>query len=496
MAADSKPFLLVDGSSYLYRAFHALPALTTSRGEPTGAVYGMASMLRRALSDYQPEHVVVVFDAIGETFRDELFAAYKANRAPMPDDLSQQVPSVYQLVRALGIPLLEVPGVEADDVIGTLVTQARRLGLRCVIASSDKDLAQLVDDGVAIANTMDGSALDTAGVTAKFGVAPRQMTDFLALVGDAVDNVPGVSKVGPKTAAKWLSHYGGLEELIAHADEVRGKVGENLRASLEHLPLWRELVTIRCDVPLDVGPLDLRREGLDRASLCALYTRLEFKSWLAELLAHNEESPSENSQRRDEVVFEEEQLQRWLEQLRGAELFAFDTETTSLDYVAGEIVGVSFAVEPGSAAYVPLAHDYTDAPAQLSREHVLEALRPLLEDAQKAKVGQNLKFDMSILAQHGITLRGVRYDTMLESYVLDSTAGRHDMYSLALQHLGQRTTRFEDIAGKGLAQLPFNQVELGRAAPYAAEDADVALRLHQVLWPRPRTCAEAAFRRH
>ena len=484
MAAESAPFLLVDGSSYLYRAFHALPALLTSHGEPTGAVYGMANMLRRAITDYRPEYMVVVFDAVGETFRDEMFAAYKANRAPMPDDLSQQVPLVHELIRALGIPLLEVPGVEADDVIGTLATQARLLGLRCVIATGDKDLAQLVDEQVSLVNTMDGSALDPAGVAAKFGVPPGLITDYLALIGDAVDNVPGVPKVGPKTAAKWLLQYGPLDQLIEHADEVKGKVGENLRASLEQLPLWRDLVTIRCDVPLTIGPCELRRKPQDRQSLSALYTRLEFKSLLAELLQEHDEHQSGNTELRDEVVLEEEQLQGWLDRLQAAELFAFDTETTSLDYIGAEIVGVSFGVEVGSAAYIPLAHDYPGAPRQLSRTHVLTLLRPLLEDEDKAKVGQNLKFDMSILAQYGIDLRGVRYDTMLESYVLDSTAGRHDLYSLALQHLGLRTTRFEDIAGKGLAQLPFNRVDLSQAAPYAAEDADVALRLHQVLWPR------------
>jgi DNA polymerase-1 len=473
--------ILVDASSYLFRAFHAMPSLTNSRGEPTGAVYGMVNMLRRLLADYEPTHVALVFDAPGRTFRDDLYPEYKANRPPMPKELASQLEPIDEVVRAMGFPVLAIPGVEADDVIGTLTEQARAAGLATVISSGDKDLAQLVNERVTLVNTMDGSRLDAGGVEAKFGVPPVRMVDYLALVGDSVDNVPGVPKVGPKTAVKWLQDYGSLEGVVAHAEAIRGKVGENLRASLGQLPLSRELVTIKRDVALDISPRKLTLAAPDREALKDLFGRLEFRTWLSELLDAGGQA---GDARVYETVLDEGAFQVWMKRLEAAELFAFDTETTSLDYMAAELVGVSFAVEPRQAAYVPLAHDYAGAPAQLPRERVLEALRPLLEEPGRPKLGQNLKYDMSVLARYGIELRGIRYDTMLESYVLDSTATRHDMDSLALKYLSHRTIHFEDIAGKGAKQLTFNAIDLEQAGPYAAEDADVTLRLHRVLWPR------------
>jgi DNA polymerase-1 len=486
--AEAPLLVLVDGSSYLYRAYHALPSLSTSAGRPTGAVYGMTSMLRRLLADYRPGYAAVVFDAPGRTFRDDLYAEYKANREAMPDDLASQVEPIHAVVRALGLPLLLVPGVEADDVIGTLALRARAEGFETLVSTSDKDLAQLVGRGITLVNTMDGSRLDPEGVVAKFGVPPERIVDYLALVGDPVDNVPGVPRVGPKTAAKLLGEFGSLDAVVARADEVTGKVGESLRGSLGQLPLSRDLVTLRCDLGLEVGPTDLRVSPPDRAELQRLYGELEFRSWLAETLQPGEETAPRGSdaaqEPRYETVLDEEGLGRWLEALRGAELFAFDTETTGLDYIQAELVGVSFAVEPGHAAYVPVGHGYPGAPAQLDRNRVLSTLRPLLEDPERVKVGHNLKFDMSVLARYGIELAGLRYDTMLESYVLDSGASRPDMDSMALKFLGHRTIHYEDVAGKGNTQVCFSQVPLEAAAPYAAEDADVTLRLHQALWPR------------
>lgn len=484
--ASDPPFILIDGSHYLYRAFHAMPSFSNSEGEPTGATYGMANMLRKLLDDYRPEYVAVVFDAKGKTFRDVLYPDYKANRPPMPEELVAQIEPVHELVRALGFPVLVVPDVEADDVIGTLATRASELGMQALMASGDKDLAQLVDEQVTMANTMDGTLLDVDGVKAKYGVPPRLIIDFLSLVGDSVDNVPGVPKVGPKTAVKWLEAYGSLDGVMEHAPQIKGKVGENLRDSLAGLPLSRELVTIKRDVALELGPRDLKLQPPDTAKLQEIYARLEFRSWLSELLSQRRgsEVESQTLEVEYETVLDEPSLNAWVQRLGEAEVFAFDTETTSLDYMRAQIVGVSFAIEPGEAAYVPVAHDYRDAPAQLSRSTVLETLRPLLEDQARAKVGQNLKYDMSVLANHGIVLRGIRFDTMLESYVLDSTATRHDMDSLSLKYLNHRTIHFEDIAGKGAKQLTFNQIPLEKAAPYAAEDADITLRLHQQLWPK------------
>lgn len=483
---DAKPLILVDGSSYLYRAFHALPSLSNSKGEPTGAVYGVTNMLRRLLTDYQPEYVAVVFDAKGKTFRDEMYPQYKANRPPMPEELAQQIKPIHAVVGALGFPILEVAGVEADDVIGTLVRQAVQISMPVLIATSDKDMTQLVSAQVSVANTMDGSELDPVGVEAKFGVPPSQIVDYLALIGDTVDNVPGVPKVGPKTAARWLKEYGSLDDVMNRSDEIKGKVGENLRSSLEHLPLSRALVTIKCDVNLGLGVPDLRRREADIPVLRKLYSELEFKTWLRELSSGDDEHGGsvERPELRYDTILDERRLAHWLDRLRDAELFAFDTETTSLDYMEAELVGVSFSVEPGEAAYVPVGHDYAGAPRQLSRDHVLQLLSPMLEDPQVLKLGQNLKYDMSVLARYGICMAGIRFDTMLESYVLDSTATRHDMDSLALKYLNHETIHFEDVAGKGAKQLTFNEVPLEQAAPYAAEDADVTLRLHHVLWPR------------
>lgn len=485
----TKPLVLVDGSSYLYRAFHALPALTNSRGEPTGAVYGVVNMLRRLLADYAPERMAVVFDARGKTFRDELFAEYKANRPPMPDELASQVEPLHAIVRALGLPLLVEPGVEADDVIGTLAARAAAAGQPVVISTGDKDMAQLVDEHVTLVNTMSNTVLDRAGVEEKFGVPPERIIDFLTLVGDTSDNIPGVPKVGPKTAVKWLTEFGSLDGVVEHAAEIKGKAGENLCASLEQLPLSRRLATIRVDLELPGDPEALRLGEPDRERLVEWYRRMEFKSWLAELLEAGGDGESAGGGEGAEapaydLVLEEPALEAWLERLRAAELFAFDTETTSLAYMEARIVGVSFSVEPGEAAYVPLAHAYPGAPAQLDRDTVLERLRPLLEDPGRAKLGHNLKYDMSVLANHGIRLRGVACDTMLESYVLDSAQNRHDMDTLALKYLGRRTIHYEDVAGKGAKQITFDQVPLETAGPYAAEDADVTLQLHRNLWPR------------
>jgi DNA polymerase-1 len=522
---DTPDLVLIDGSSYLYRAFHALPPLTNSAGEPTGAVHGVLNMLLKFLRDYAPARVAVVFDAPGRTFRDELFAEYKAQRPPMPDELRSQIAPLLEAVEALGLPVLRVPGVEADDVIGTLARQAAHGGAQVLISTGDKDMAQLVDAHVTLINTMSGSVLDRDGVKAKFDVYPEQIIDYLALVGDASDNIPGIAQVGPKTAAKWLKQYGSLEQIIAHAAEVPGKAGENLRAGLATLALSRDLATIRCDLALPPQAADLKRRDVDRARLREIYRQLELRSLLGQLDAEDAAAAApglaaskgdsaskepgaapvpqaalpgagaaapadpiaaELAQlpRHYETILEWPVFERWLEALRAADLFAFDTETTSLDYMTTRIVGVSFCIEPGVAAYVPLAHDYEGAPPQLDRGRVLAALAPLLQDAGHPKLGQHLKFDMHVLANHGIALTGQRYDTMLESYVLNSTATRHDMDSMAEHYLGLRTIHFEDVAGKGARQISFDKVELGRAAEYAAEDADVTMRLHRALWPR------------
>jgi len=487
--AQSKPLVLVDGSSYLHRAFHAIRDLSTSSGEPTNAIYGVVSMLRRLRKDYEPERMAVVFDAPGPTFRSEIYPDYKANRPPMPEALASQIEPLHEIVQALGMPMLVIEGVEADDVIGTLARAERERGGEVVISTGDKDLAQLVDERVSLINTMNQEELDVAGVEAKFGVPPERIVDYLALVGDSSDNIPGVPKCGPKTAVKWLHQYGSLDEVIARADEVGGRIGENLRAAIGDVQRARELVTIRRDLELEPDPNDLRLREPDRERLRDLYRRLEFRSWLDEVAEAADDggesgTPAAADEPEYETILTEAALEDWLERLRAAELLAVDTETTSLEAADAELVGLSFAVEPGRAAYLPVAHRYAGAPDQLDRDRVLERLGPLLEDPDRPKVGQNLKYDMNVLARCGIELRGLRHDTMLESYCLDAVATRHDMDSLARRYLGVETTPFKALAGSGRNQITFDQVALEDAAPYAAQDADVTLQLHRALWPR------------
>jgi len=494
---------LIDGSSYLYRAFHALPPLTNSRGEPTGAVLGVVNMLLKFLRETNPARIAVVFDAPGKTFRDQLYAEYKSHRPPMPDDLRAQVDPLLEIVQALGLPLLRISGVEADDVIGTLAKRTADAGGTVVISTGDKDMCQLVGPQITLINTMSGSIYDRAGVKAKFDIWPEQMIDYLALVGDSSDNIPGIDKVGPKTAAKWLAQYSTLDNLVANAGEVSGKVGENLRAGLETLELSRRLATIRCDVDLPDTAQDLAPKPQHDEQLRSWYTRLGFQALLRGLGGSVETDsspvasvtlapPSDalelrpgiaDAPRDYEIVLDMAAFERWCVALEAADLFAFDTETTSLDYMAARIVGVSFCIEPGKAAYVPLTHDYVGAPPQLDRDTVLAKLRPLLESEQHAKLGHHLKYDAHVLANHGITLRGMRYDSMLESYVWNSVATRHDMDSAALRYLGITTISYEDVAGKGAKQIPFAQVSLEQAGEYAAEDADITMRLHRALWP-------------
>ncbi len=447
-------------------------------------------MLRRLEQDFPGSKVVVVFDAKGKTFRHDMFAEYKANRPPMPEDLASQIQPIHDIVRAMGLPLLIIPEVEADDVIGTLAHEATRKGIDVVISTGDKDMAQLVSDHVTLINTMTETRMDRDGVVEKFGVTPDQIIDYLALVGDKVDNIPGVNKCGPKTAVKWLEEHHNLDTIMARADEVKGKIGEYLREALDTLPLSRELATIKTDVELDFGLEDLPLPHQDDTRLLDLFREYEFRSWINELESKDDAATPDAPQadapadKRYSIITSQAELDRWLERLAKAPLFAFDTETTSLRYMDAEVVGVSFAIEPGEAAYLPLAHDYMGAPDQLDRDQALAQLKPLLEDPDKAKLGQNLKYDKNVLANHGIHLEGIAEDTMLESYVLNSVATRHDMDSLAREYLGESTITFESIAGKGAKQLTFNQIELDKAGPYAAEDADITLRLHQVLRPK------------
>ncbi len=505
--------VLIDGSSYLYRAFHALPPLTNAQGEPTGALFGVVNMLRTTLKE-KPDFAAFVMDASGPTFRDAMYAEYKAQRAPMPDELRAQVEPMMQIVAALGFPILRVPGVEADDVIGTLALQGAAQGIEVTVSTSDKDFAQLVRPHVRLVNTMSGSVLDSeAAVVDKFGVRPAQIVDFLALMGDSVDNIPGVDKCGPKTAAKWLGEYGDLDTVIARAGEVGGKIGENLRAALPRLPLNRELVTIKTDVELEGGPETLHLRAPDVDALRELYARYGFNQALRELERNGEAAgaarpvaerepgaargrgqvsarpaevesaldPALAAKGRYECVLDEDRLRGWIARIREAGAVALDSETDSLDAMRADLVGLSFAVEPGEGAYLPLAHRYPGVPTQLDREAVLAALRPLLEDPAIAKIGQNGKYDLHVLRRHGIDVAGYRDDTLLESFVLHAAGQRHDMDTLAQRHLGYTTIRFEDVAGKGSKQISFAEVDLERATEYAAEDADITLRLHGVL---------------
>ncbi len=499
--ADKKQLVLVDGSSYLYRAFHAMPGLNNSSGMPTGAIYGVVNMLKRLLNDYPTPYVAMIFDAKGKTFRDDMFPEYKAHRPSMPDDLRCQIEPLHEVIKALGFPLIAIPGVEADDVIGTLAIQAAQQGYEVVISTGDKDMAQLVTDKITLVDTMQNKLMDIDGVKKKFGVTPEQIKDYLALIGDTSDNIPGVSKVGPKTAVKWLDEYETVANIIDHAEAIKGKVGENLRASLEQLKLSYELVTIKLDVEMQETVEQLCMSEPDKDKLKKLYAELEFKTWLSQILTQefagtqqdmlldDTDGSAQNSalnaaQGEYTTITDWDTFAVWEKLLQQAELIAFDTETTSLDYMQAEIVGVSFSVEAGKAAYVPLIHKDVEAPEQLDRQQVLQRLKPLLEDPQKAKVGQNLKYDRNVLLNHDIDLQGIAFDTMLESYVLDSTATRHNMDALALKYLSYQTTKYEDIAGKGVKQLRFDEIPVAQAAPYAAEDADITLRLHETLWPK------------
>ncbi|MGZ8270202.1 MAG: DNA polymerase I [Methylophilus sp.] len=512
-----KTLLLVDGSSYLYRAFHAMPDLRNRNNEPTGAIQGVLNMLRRLHKDYPADYSACVFDAKGKTFRDDIYPEYKANRASMPDDLRPQIEPLHEAIKAMGWPLIIEEGVEADDVIGALAKQAEREGVKVIISTGDKDITQLVNEHVTVVNTMRDAfrrtddILDIAGVENKFGIPPNLIIDYLILIGDTSDNVPGVEKVGPKTAVKWLKEYGSLDNIVANADSITGKVGENLRKALPWLPTARELITIRCDVGIQEKLSDLAPQPIDKVKLTALFDRFEFKSWKRELenMPENGATPtgirkppvseatkqqaaqattdlfaaSVNTERNYSTILTETDLDTWLNKLNQAELVCFDTETTSLDPMTAKLVGMSFSVKPGEAAYLPLTHDYFDAPAQLPFAETLAKIKPILENAHIKKVGQNLKYDKHVLANHGIALNGIAHDTLLQSYVLESHRS-HGMDDLAMRHLGLQTISFEEVAGKGAKQVSFNQVTVETASEYAAEDADITLQLHENLYPQ------------
>lgn len=510
-----KTLLLVDGSSYLYRAFHAMPDLRNEANEPTGAIHGVLNMLRRLHKDYPADYCACVFDAKGKTFRDDIYPEYKANRAAMPDDLRLQIEPLHEAIKALGWPLIMIDGVEADDVIGALAKQAESQGIRTIISTGDKDISQLVNEHITVVNTMRDAfrktddVLDIAGVEKKFGIPPSLMIDYLTLIGDKVDNVPGVEKVGPKTAVKWLQEYGSLDGIIAHADEIKGKIGENLRAALPWLPTAKELITIRCDIGIQEDLTHLAPRALDKPKLIELFDRFELRSWKRDVekmdgngiiptgisnapvsqATHEAKqntanlfAASVNTEREYETILTTEQLDLWLEKISTAELVCFDTETTSLDPMTAKIVGMSFSVEAGKAAYLPLTHDYFDAPEQLPFQETIAKVKPILEDANIKKVGQNLKYDKHVLANHNIALNGIAHDTLLQSYVLESHRS-HGMDDLAMRHLGIETIHFEDVAGKGAKQVGFNEVTVESASEYAAEDADITLQIHGTLYP-------------
>ncbi|MFZ6724029.1 DNA polymerase I [Undibacterium sp. MH2W] len=509
--------LLVDGSSYLYRAFHAMPDLRNPQGEPTGAIYGMINMLRRLRSDYPAAYMACVFDAKGKTFRDDLYPEYKAQRAPMPDDLRLQIEPIHEVVKAMGWPILMVEGVEADDVIGTLCIEATKLGMQTVVSTGDKDLAQLVNPQVTLINTMTNEKMDEPGVLAKFGVPPNRIIDYLTLIGDTVDNVPGVTKCGPKTAVKWLTEFDSLDGVIANADKIKGVVGDNLRAALDWLPRGRELITVKTDCDLTGHYASIQASLVSqeesKEAMVAFFSRYGFKTWLRELTGDavagatplkggaasnssgntpaqaglfnedtNPDTPPPVVIKNYETVLTEAMLDTWIERITQATLTAVDTETTSLEPMTAQLVGISLCCEAGHACYIPVAHNYGDCPSQLPRELVLSKLKPWLEDDSKAKVGQNLKYDAHIFANQGIHLRGIQHDTLLESYVFESHKS-HDMDSLALRHLGKKTISYEEVCGKGASQICFDQVDIERATAYAAEDADITLQLHQAMWP-------------
>tara|TARA_A200000159_G_scaffold29243_1_gene25825 strand:- start:15699 stop:18497 length:2799 start_codon:yes stop_codon:yes gene_type:complete len=515
--SKKSPFILVDGSSYLFRAFHGLPPLTNSKGQDTGAIYGVVNMLKSLIKQYNPTHMAVIFDAKGKTFRDDIYAEYKANRPPMPDELRSQIAPLHTIIKAMGLPVIVESGVEADDVIGTLAKHATEKGIDTVISTGDKDMAQLVNQHVTLINTMTNQAMDIEGVNTKFGIPPELVIDFLALKGDKVDNIPGVPGVGDKSAQALLNGIGGIDEIYKNLDKIadlsfRGSktMAAKMSEYEEQARLSYTLATISIDLDLDYDVEALMPTSADNETLRDLFAEYEFKRWHSEvsaLLSTGDAQPSDASKNdasdssadasesafsddaqidrsQYEVVFKEEQFTAWVEKLKQAKLFAFDTETTSLSYMDAEIVGVSFCIEPGKAAYVPVAHDYPDAPDQLSRDYVLETLKPILESPSAIKVGQHIKYDKNVLANYDITLNGIGFDTMLESYMLNSTAQRHDMDSLALAYLGHKTIHFEDIAGKGAKQLTFNQINLDEAGPYAAEDADITLRLHHAIWEK------------
>ena len=506
MIMPKKLLTLVDGSYYLFRAYHAMPGLTNAANEPTGAIFGVINMLRKLIRDEQPDCFATVFDAKGKTFRNDLYPPYKANRPPAPPDLVAQIEPLHEIIQALGVPLLRIDGVEADDVIATLAARASQAGFRVLVSTGDKDLAQIVDDDIHLINTMNNTRYDRAGVIEKYGVPPDRIIDYLALTGDTSDNVPGIPKVGPKTAVKWLAQHGSLDEIVANADSFGGKVGEYLRENLGQIPLSRQLVTLKSDLELPVEPQQLLIGDQDQIALREHYRRWGFRSWLPEINGGAREQPSfpeqtahgdagpdrdghpaeiaQTDEQSYETVFTVEQLEGWVDKLAAARTFSLDTETTSLDYMQAELVGLSFSVTPGEAAYVPVAHTHDGAPRQISRRKVLEKLRPLLESEKHEKVGQNLKYDRNVLANYGIDLTGIAHDSMLQSYVLDSVATRHDMNSLAKRYLGKTITSYEDVAGKGAKQVSFNEVPVEQAAAYAAEDADITLQLHRTLWPK------------
>ncbi len=486
---SKEKLVLVDGSSYLYRAYHALPKLMSSRGEPTGAIHGVLNMISKLAAEEATDHFAVIFDAPGKTFRDELFAEYKANRPPMPDDLRAQVEPLVEAIPAMGLPLIRIEGVEADDVIGTLCRLAGDAGMEVLVSTGDKDMAQLVCEGVTLVNTMTGTMLDRAGVKQKFDVFPEQIIDWLALVGDSSDNIPGVPKVGAKTASKWLNEFDSVEQILERAEEIKGKVGESLRDNVEQLRLSQQLATIRQDIELEHGPAALKRTAPDNKVLRTLYSRFELNRLLSQLgdddaATVEEAKPATVKASTYDTVLTEAAFDRWLKKIAQADVVALDTETTSINYMEAELVGISLAVEEGEAAYIPVAHDYPGAPAQLNRDTVLAKMSNFLEDPAGKKVGHHLKYDAHIFARYGITLRGMAFDSMLESYVLNSVATRHDMDSVARFYLQVDTIHFEDVAGKGAKQLTFNQVTLEEAAPYAAEDAEVTLALHTHLWQK------------